>query len=55
MNYIKSRVKVRLSLCLTKYHAMKTYPILKHHAMKTYWAVEVQTLKVVKLLKLQAL
>jgi hypothetical protein len=23
-----SKVKVNLSLCLTKYHAMKTYPVL---------------------------
>jgi hypothetical protein len=34
--------KVKLALCLTKYHATK--PILcliKHHAMKTYNGVEV--------------
>jgi hypothetical protein len=30
-------VKVKLSLCLTKYHAMKTYPKLnKCHAMRTH-------------------
>jgi hypothetical protein len=30
-------VKVKLSLCLTKYNAMKTYLLLiKHHAMKMY-------------------
>jgi len=29
---------VKLSLCLTRHHAMKKYPFLiKHRAMKTYW------------------
>jgi len=31
-------VQVKLSLCLTKYHAMKAYLLLHYaHAMKTYW------------------
>jgi len=34
--------KVKLSQCLSKYYAMKTYPVLiNYHAMKTYWGVEV--------------
>jgi len=37
-----SVVKVKLSLCLTKYHAKKTYPMLtKHYATKTYGRMEV--------------
>jgi len=31
-----------LSLCLTKYDAIKPYPLLKHRAMKTYGEMEVQ-------------
>jgi hypothetical protein len=33
--------KIKLSLCLTKYDTMKTYPMLDHHAMNTHWGVEV--------------
>jgi hypothetical protein len=41
---VKVRVKLKLFLCLTKRHAMKTYPLLnKHHAMKTCWRVESST------------
>jgi len=36
-------VKVKLSLGLTKYHAMKTYLYLtKHHVMKTHGVVEIR-------------
>jgi len=39
MDYVK--VKIKLSLYLTKYHAMKTFLILtKHQAMKTYGGVD---------------
>jgi hypothetical protein len=32
----ESKVKVKLSVCLTKYHAMKApMYLIKHHAMKT--------------------
>jgi len=34
---IQLKVKVKLSLCITKYQAMKTHSLLKHHAMKTYF------------------
>jgi hypothetical protein len=35
-------VKVKSSLYLTKYRAIKTYPcLIKHRAMKTYGKVEV--------------
>jgi hypothetical protein len=30
------KINVRLSLCLTKYHAIKILCLIKHHAMKTY-------------------
>jgi hypothetical protein len=33
-------VKVKLCLCLTKYHAMKIYP--KHYLIETYEGQEVQ-------------
>jgi hypothetical protein len=33
--------KVKFTLCLTKYHTMKMYPVLKHHTMKMQWGVEV--------------
>jgi len=33
----KVQVKVNLLLCLTKYHAMKTDPVLNYHPMKAYW------------------
>jgi hypothetical protein len=37
------KVKVKLSLGLTKYHAMKTYLYLtKHHVMKTHGVVEIR-------------
>jgi len=37
MEFKRSPCKViRLSLCLTKYHVMKTYLLLKYHAIKTY-------------------
>jgi len=29
-------VKAKLSMCLTKYHAMKTYSLIKYHDMQTY-------------------
>jgi len=29
-------VKVKLPLCLTKYHVMKTYTLIKHHVMKKH-------------------
>jgi hypothetical protein len=32
--------KVNLSLCLVKYQATKTYPLLKY-VIKTYWGMEV--------------
>jgi hypothetical protein len=35
------RVKIKLSLHVTKYYTMKMYPLLKHHAMKMYRRVEV--------------
>jgi len=41
VSYICSMVKVKLSLCLVKYHTMKTYPVTKHYTMKTYGGVEV--------------
>jgi hypothetical protein len=31
---------IKLPQCLTKYHAMKTYPVLKRHVMNTYGGVE---------------
>jgi len=38
---IKGKVKVKLSYCLTKYHAMNTFVCLtKQHAIKTYGGVE---------------
>jgi len=30
------KVKVKLPVCLTKHHAVKTF-LMKHHAMKAYW------------------
>jgi len=33
------KIKINLFLCLTEYHAMKTYPVLKHETMKTYVGV----------------
>jgi hypothetical protein len=43
MNFVMPRpdvhsIKVKLSLCITKHHAMKNYPMcfIKHHNMKTY-------------------
>jgi len=38
---LRGKVKVKLSLSLTKYYSMKMYPLIKHHAMKTYGGVEV--------------
>jgi hypothetical protein len=39
--YISYKLKVKLSLCLAKYHAMEMNPVLNHHAMKTYEGAEV--------------
>jgi len=33
---IQVKVNVKLSPCITKYHAMKMYLLLKYHAMKWY-------------------
>jgi F0F1-type ATP synthase membrane subunit a len=30
------KVKVKLSLCLIKYHTIKTYSLIKHHAVKIH-------------------
>jgi hypothetical protein len=38
----KGQVKVKLPLCLTKYHTMNTYPLLNYHAMKAYAGVDIQ-------------
>jgi len=38
-----SLLMLKLSLCLTKYHAAKTCPLLKDHAMKTYWILNLDT------------
>jgi hypothetical protein len=35
------KVKVKLSLSFTKYHAMKLYLLLKYHAMGTHGVVGV--------------
>jgi hypothetical protein len=37
MIYTKFLVKSKVSLCLTKHHAMKPHCLIKHHAVKTYW------------------
>jgi hypothetical protein len=38
---VKVKVKVKLSLCLTKYHTMKVYHVLsKHHTINIYGGVE---------------
>jgi hypothetical protein len=39
---VQLKGKLKLSLCLTKHDALKTYPWLKHHATKTYWGLELQ-------------
>jgi len=42
-NCKESKVKLKLFLCLTKYHAIKTctHCLIKHHVMKAYGGVEV--------------
>jgi len=32
--------EVKVSLCLTKHHAMKLYLLIKHHTMKIYCGIE---------------
>jgi hypothetical protein len=40
--HVRFLIKVKMSLCLTKYHAMNMYPIfIKHQAFKTYGRMEV--------------
>jgi hypothetical protein len=36
MTLSQLKVKVKLSVCLNKQHAMKTYLLIKHHTVKTY-------------------
>jgi len=41
VRFIRLYVKLNLSLCLTKYNAMKTVLcLIKHHTLKTYGGVE---------------
>jgi hypothetical protein len=42
MHTLLLNAKVKLSLCLTKSHAIKTCSLIKFHAMKTRGGVEVQ-------------